>query len=118
MKRLLVVLLLIFSGSNLFSQIKISVKEALKHIGDSVVVIDKVYSGKHLENGLTLLNVGGDYPNQLLVVMIKPKHRAMFSFKPEEQFKGKRVIISGIIVDYKSKPEIVITNPSQIIEAD
>ena len=54
----------------MFSQIKITSQEASKHIGDTVLVFDKVYGGKLLNNGMTLLNVGEEFPNHTLVVMI------------------------------------------------
>ena len=118
MKKLFIVLLLSCSGISVFSQIKITAQEASKHIGDSVLIFDKVYGGKLLTNGTTLLNVGNDFPNHLLVVMIKSDDRARFNFKPEEQFKGKQVIISGKLIDYNGKPEIIVTAPEQITETN
>lgn len=118
MKKLLLILFLTFSGLSVFSQIKITSQEASKHIGDTVFVFDKVYGGKLLNNGMTLLNVGGDFPNHLLVVMIKPKDRSKFTIKPEEHFVGKQVMVSGVIIDYKGKPEIIINDPKQIAETD
>jgi hypothetical protein len=48
-----------------------------------------VYGGKLLGNGITLSNVGGEFPNHLLVVMIKREDRSKFTYKPEEYLKGK-----------------------------
>lgn len=83
------------------------------------LVFDKVYGGKLLASGMTLLNVGNEFPNHLIFVRIKLEDRAKFNYKPEEQFKGKCVIISGkLVVDYNGKPEIeiIVTDPAQITE--
>ena len=55
-----------------YSQTKITTQEASKHIGDTIIVLDKVYGGKLLAIGMTLLNVRGEFHNHLLVVMIRP----------------------------------------------
>jgi hypothetical protein len=117
MRKLLVIFLFSSAGA-VFGQTKITAQEASKHVGDSVVVFDKVYDGQLLKNGMTILNVGGRSPKQLLVVLIKPEHRAKFSFKPEVQFKDKRVIISGVIIDHKGRPEIFIKDAEEIIESE
>ena len=64
---------------------------------------------------MTLLNLGGNYPNQLLTIMIPGKDRDKFKEKPEEVYKGKAVCVTGKIVDYKGKPEIVVSDPGQLI---
>ena len=46
--------------------------------------------------------------------MIKSEDRAKFNFKPEELLKGKYVLETGKVIDYKGKPEIIVTEPSQI----
>jgi hypothetical protein len=118
MKNLIILSVLVLSSFIGFSQTKITAQEASKHIGDSVLVLDKVYGGIILSNAMTLLNVGNDFPNHLLVVMIRSEDRAKFKFKPEEQFKGKQVIISGRLIEYKGKPAISVSALGQIIETD
>jgi hypothetical protein len=73
MKKLIIVLLFGFSSLTALGQLfsGITAQEASLRIGDSVTVVDKVFSGKLLKNGMTLLNLGGNFPNHLLVVMIK-----------------------------------------------
>ena len=44
---------------------------------------------------MTLLNLGGDFPNQLVTVVIKAEHRSKFSGRPEEDLIGKTVRIMG-----------------------
>jgi hypothetical protein len=40
--------------------------------------------------------------------------QARFTYKPEEKLKGKWILVTGKLIDYKGKAEIVVTNPSQI----
>jgi len=115
MKKLICLFLLLKMSCLAFGQTKISAGEAAKHIGETVTICDKVYSTK-LINGsnMTLLNLGGFYPNQLLTVMIKGQDRGKFKDAPENFFKGKKVCVTGKVVDYKGKPEIVVSEQSAI----
>lgn len=67
------------------------------------------------EGARSLLNFDRPYPNQTLTVMIAGPNRAKFSRPPEVLFSGKTVCVTGRIVDYRGKPEIVVENPSQIV---
>ena len=61
-----------------------------------------------------MMNVGKEFPNQLLTLVIKGADRGKFNFKPEDVFTGKRVCVTGRITEYAGKPQIVITEPRQI----
>jgi hypothetical protein len=77
---------------------------------------DKVYGGHYFDNsGLTLLNLGAEYPNQKMTVVIKGQDRAKFKDAPETFYNGKQVCVTGKQEMYKGKPEIVVTDPSQIV---
>ena len=100
-----------------YGQTTIKVKDAAKHLNEKVTVCDKLYGGKYLEGAqITLLDVGGSHPDELLTLVIKGNDRKKFKTAPEEAFRGKKVCITGQIVDYKGKPEIMITDPAQIAE--
>jgi micrococcal nuclease len=93
----------------------IAPKNAAKHIGETVTMSDKVFSGKLIKSSnTTLLYLGGYAPNQELTVMIPGAYRAKFKGKPEIDYRGKYVIVTGKLIPYKSKPEIVITSPKQL----
>ncbi len=96
------------------AQISIAAKDAKAHIGDTITITDKVYGGKLLSSNMTLIDLGGYYPNQLLTVMIPPASRDKFSGKPEVDWKGKQVTVTGKVIDYKGKPEIVVTEASAV----
>jgi hypothetical protein len=114
MKKLIILIVLAFTSFTSYSQQSILAKDATAHIGDSVIVIGKVFSGKLLTNGMTLLNLGDNYPNQQLTVMIPATERPKFNYKPELDLIGQTLLFSGILMDYKGKPQMVIFEPKQI----
>ncbi len=112
----IIVLVLVFTSFKLMAQ-NIPASEAGKHIGKKVTICGKVMGGRFFENSEkqhTLLNVGDVYPNNPLTIVIEGDVRKKFTFKPEEFYLNKDVCITGEIKDYKGKPEIVVTETSQI----
>jgi hypothetical protein len=78
-------------------------------------ICDKVFSVKVMDGSqLTLLNLGGGYPNQKLTIMIKGADRAKFPVAPEVAFQNKSICVTGTVIEYRGKPEIVVTDPGQI----
>jgi DNA/RNA endonuclease YhcR with UshA esterase domain len=106
-----------FLSIHAFGQTKITAKEAAKHLNEKVMVCDQIYGGKFLSGSdITLIDVGGSHPNEVLTLVIKGDDRKKFKTPPEEAFKGKKVCITGQVIDYKGKPEIMITEADQIKE--
>lgn len=114
---------------NNIPQIVISRKEQIKvkspvdladisfYTGDTVTVSGKVFSGKYLQSSPTsptLLNLGAAFPDQLLTVVIEGKDRANFMQQPENFYSGKEVSITGKVMLYKNKPQIVVQRKDQI----
>ena len=108
--------LLAFSS---FAQTQIKLDDVKNHIGDSVKLIGKIYSGKYLESTKgtpTFLDVGGKYPNEKLTLMILGDVRKQFKNAPETFFEGKDEWITGKVQLFKNKPEIIIYSPRQIYD--
>jgi DNA/RNA endonuclease YhcR with UshA esterase domain len=112
-----------FSLSSLFfivaanAQTSIKLEDVSKHIGDSVTVCGQVADMRYFENSKnkpTLLNIGAKHPDAPLTVVIWENARTLFTTKVEELI-NKEVCITGRIILYKEKPEIVIEKPEQII---
>jgi micrococcal nuclease len=100
------------------AQQEIKIEELGKHVGDSVTVCTKIYSGIFLDrsNGTpTLLNAGGLYPNAPLTIFIGADARKQFKEAPEVFFKNKEVCVTGKVILYKDKPEIVVYEEKQIV---
>jgi len=114
-KILLLTILGIFGCSLSFAQTHISAKDAPKHLNETVTICDKVFSGKYFtSSSLTLLDIGGFHPHELLTLVIKAADKKKFKSAPDELFKGKNVCVTGKVIDFKGKPEIEITDPAQI----
>jgi DNA/RNA endonuclease YhcR with UshA esterase domain len=56
-----------------------------------------------------LANLCAAYPNQLLTVVLKGDAKQLAS-----QIEGKIMSVEGTVIDYKGKPEIVVTEPSKL----
>lgn len=111
-------ILAIMGVLNAYSQTEIKINEISSHIGDSIKVNIKIYGGKFLSqsNGKpTLLNAGAKYPDALLTLFIGLEVRNKFSTPPEEMFVDKEVTVTGKIILFKNKPEIIIYKLEQIV---
>jgi DNA/RNA endonuclease YhcR with UshA esterase domain len=115
MKNILFIAALVLLVGKASAQTVIPAKEAAKHIGETVTITDKVYGGKLFSNtNMTLLDLGGTNPNQTLTIMIPGTDKAKFKGSPEVDYKGKDITVTGKIIDYKGKPEIIVTDPAQL----
>lgn len=47
-------------------------------------------------------------------MLIGGADRSKFEKLPEKLYLGKEICVTGMIESYKDKPEIVVTEPSQI----
>jgi Predicted RNA-binding protein, contains TRAM domain len=62
-------------------------------------------------NSVVILNFDSDYRNALSAVV----YSAHFAKFPDlAKLKGKRVLVTGNFSEYKGRPQIELTNPSQI----
>jgi DNA/RNA endonuclease YhcR with UshA esterase domain len=93
-------------------------EDASSHIGETAtvcgVVASAIYEVK-AKSQPTLLNLGKAYPNATFTAVIYGEHRAKFE-TPETSLRGKRICVTGSISDYHGKPEIVLTDPSQLTQ--
>jgi len=88
--------------------VKIDVADAQAHVGENVVVTSKVYGYKALD-GLTLVNLGAAYPNQLMTVVLRGAATALAG-----EIDGKTIQVTGKVEMYKGKPEIIVRDPKMI----
>ncbi|MBB1287271.1 hypothetical protein HRH25_23045 [Flavisolibacter sp. BT320] len=100
------------------SQKDIKINELSNHTGDSVTLKGKVFGIRYLEsakNAPTFINVGGVFPNQLLTIVIWGNVRKNLGYAPEEKpYVNGFAKVSGRVELFRGKPQIVITNPSQL----
>jgi micrococcal nuclease len=117
MKRIIALLPFLLTGSFLFAQAEIKIEDAAKHEGDSVKICTKIFGARYFENSNrapTLLNAGAKYPDAPLTIVIFGESRSNFKNKPEEFYTDKNICVTGRIVIYKGKPEIILTSEEQI----
>lgn len=86
----------------------VKLEEIRTMIGKTVTVQGKIFSSKDI-GSMILANMGAAYPNQLLTLAIKGDARPAAG-----QLDGKTVTVTGQVIDYKGKPEIIITAPDQL----
>jgi hypothetical protein len=86
----------------------IRIQDAAQHYNEYVQVSAKVYGYKALDN-LTLVNLGAAYPDQLLTVVLRGEAKDAY-----QGLDGQTITVTGTVVSYKDKPEIVVTDPKMI----
>lgn len=96
------------AGVGAGAPIKIVGSDAIHHIGDYVIVTDKVYGVKDM-GSLVLVNVGGPYPDQPLTVVLRGNAKRLAG-----ELDGKTIHATGKIELYKGKPEIVVTDAALV----
>ena len=113
----LILCLLIMSPSTSTAQLQISIDSIASQMGEQVAVCSRVY-GIHGTKGVkpvTFLNLGADYPNQKLTIVIFHKDAVNFTFVPSDHYKNQNVCVNGELSLYKERPQIIIRNEAQIV---
>ena len=114
---LLVILVsLLLTTSLSLAQKNLTAAEAKGHIGEQATVCGKVVSTRYADGSRgnpTFLNFDQPYPNQIFTMLIWGSDRSKFD-EPETKYRGKQICVTGKISDYKSTPEIIASDPSQV----
>jgi hypothetical protein len=111
--------LFVVSAFILVSFLKVSAQDivpakyAAKHVGQKVTICDKVFN-TGINSEATSLYLAGDYPDQLLTIIIKTRDLDKFKGHPVNDFKGKEICVTGVVTINKGKAEIVVSSPKQI----
>ncbi|HKG08461.1 MAG TPA: S1/P1 nuclease [Pedobacter sp.] len=88
--------------------VAIQLAAAKNSIGKLVVVTGKVFSSKDI-GSMVLVNLGAPYPNQQLTLALKGPAKAIAT-----KINGKTITIEGTVINYKGKPEIIVTDPAKV----
>jgi DNA/RNA endonuclease YhcR with UshA esterase domain len=116
MKVALVATLLLWSYSA--GAAPVSPEDAQSHVGETVTVCGVVASAKFAAGSRaqpTFLDLDKPYPNAPFTAVIFGNDRAKFG-TPETTLRGKRICVTGQVRDYRGKPEIIVSDPSQLTE--
>jgi hypothetical protein len=98
------------------AQSSIRAAEAKNHLGETRTVCGRVASthfAAQSRGNPTFLNIDEPYPKEIFTVLIWGSDRPKFG-DPEETYRDKRMCVTGKITEYKSVPEIVAHEPSQL----
>lgn len=88
----------------------------INYIGKTVTVCSKIadtYVTKKAKK-TTFLDCEHGYPNQTFICVIFEEDLKGFSYEPSEYLNGKNVCITGLVITYKGKPEIIIHSEDQL----
>ncbi|WP_428327395.1 hypothetical protein [Mucilaginibacter sp.] len=111
MKKLILTLIVsvAFAGVAL-AQNTFSAADFKKNLGKTGTLCDTIYSLRIVSDTLTLLNMGGAYPNQKYTVAVKG-NKINLNWA---DLKGKPLCVTGVFILFKDRPEIQIAEPEQI----
>ncbi len=90
---------------------RVTAANAKDHIGYKAVVTGTVVEVYRLEK-LVRLNFEKRFPNQPFTAIVYSNKTNLFPNL--DAYKGKRVEVTGKIVEYRDRPEMVLTNTTQI----
>ncbi|WP_374950233.1 hypothetical protein [Mucilaginibacter sp.] len=80
------------------------------NLGKSKSLCDEVSSFRIFSDTLTLINMGGSYPNQKYTIAVKGNKIAL----DWANLKGKKLCVTGVFEMHKGRPEIIAAEPAQI----
>jgi len=96
----------------------VTAEQAQEHIGETNTVCGLVANARYVDSDPakpTYLNFDHPYPNQTFAVVIRGSSRPRFTEAPEVLFNGKTICVTGLIVDQRGKPQMVVEDLSQIV---
>uniref|UniRef100_Q01ZZ0 Nucleic acid binding, OB-fold, tRNA/helicase-type n=1 Tax=Solibacter usitatus (strain Ellin6076) TaxID=234267 RepID=Q01ZZ0_SOLUE len=95
---------------------KISAGAAKDHLNQTATVCGKVVGTRYLDQSapkITFLNFDKPYPDSPFTAIVPGDNRAKFG-EPEKVYLEKNLCVTGKIEEYNKKPQIVLTDPSQV----
>jgi len=91
------------------SPILVATRDAANYAGKFKGFDDKVYSHKNIGDKV-LVYLGAEYPSQPLTLVLKGRCKSLAN-----NLDGKFITVVGVVTLNRNKPEIIVTNPSQIL---
>ena len=88
--------------------------DAISMVGKTVTVCEKVYNVRSTDK-ITQINLGGKFQNNPLTIIVFAKDYAKFKESYFENLNNKNVCVKGKIELYKNNPQIIISNPIQLV---
>jgi hypothetical protein len=99
---------------------RITASQAKDHVGEVATVCGKVAS-THFASGTkgqpTFLNLDEPYPREIFTTLIWGSDRPKFG-NPESKYRDAKICVTGRVSSYRGTPEIVVSQPTQIVIQD
>src|ERR1700744_1636920 len=86
----------------------INANDAANHYNENVTVTAQVFGTKDF-GSMILVNLGAAYPNSPLTIVLRGDAKSL-----GKDLDGKTITVNGMVMQYKDKPEIVVTDPAAI----
>ena len=111
MRAIVLALGLALTATSAFAE-SIAPSQAQAHVGQVVTVEGPVSDVFTARSGVTFLDIGDRYPNNVFAAVIFNDDAG--KFPDVEKLKGKIVDVTGAIRLYQGRSEIILTDPAQI----
>lgn len=110
------IFLLGISAPFVSAQTTITIEQIPDFIDKKVKVCGKIYGSyvTKTDPPVTLLNLGGQYPDNPLTLAVFAEDLKKFSYVPADFLPDKNVCATGKIVLYKEKPEIILNSEKDL----
>jgi hypothetical protein len=117
MKRAISLAIFIISLCTFAQGNRFTAREAKDHVGEVATVCGKVASA-HFASATkgqpTFLNLDEPYPKEIFTALIWGSDRGKFG-NPESKYRDARICVTGRVSSYRGTPEIVVSEPTQIV---
>lgn len=94
-----------------------SVSEAHEVVGKEMTICGKVYQvtkPQGIRGNPTYINMGARYPNHSFTVVIWGQDAMEFPMGALKAFEGKQIVVTGLVEEYRGKPQIIVKDVEQI----
>ena len=82
--------------------------------GRTIRIMGTVVSTKLSAKGNVFLNLDKQFPNQIFTVTIFKDQMINFSYPPDKDLEGKKIIVTGKVTNFNGVPSIAIDNEDDI----
>lgn len=120
MKTLLLTLLCLLPFTTIAQDCTVTIFEAHNQVGEEATVcgtVSQVHYAEGTRGKPHYINMGDRFPNHAFTLVIWESDLKKFDYNPKT-LEGKQLAITGLIEEYRGKPQIKVKNPGQIIVID
>jgi hypothetical protein len=110
MKKIILLLTITCLWATSKAQTRTSHIDFTQYAGKTGTYCDTVYSFKKVNDTLTLVDMGGYYPNQNFTLAVKG-NKITINWAG---LKKKHICVTGTVILFKQKPEIVVYDPETL----